>query len=154
MGSYAWVLYALGAFLMFGITNFLLKYASVKGVPSIEGTVVLWLATGLVGIVAMLVMVVTGRFNPEVNPALAGLNFKYFIITAVAGVTLALGMYFLKVAVALGKAGPATAIALSNAMLVAALAWCILGEKLGVSEIVGMVLYAVAIIIFALKPLG
>jgi len=44
--SSTWVLYALGTFLMFGLTNFLLKYASVKGMPSLEGTAVLLLGTG------------------------------------------------------------------------------------------------------------
>ena len=149
-----WLLYALGAFAMFGITNFLLKYASVKGVPSIEGTVVLWLATGLVGALAILAMVVKGMFNPFNNPRMAKVNPTYFAITIVAGLTLALGMYFLKSAVALGKAGPATAIALSNAVLVATLSWLLLRESLSVSELIGMSLYVAAILIFALKPLG
>ncbi len=150
----AWIFYALGAFVMFGITNFLLKYASVKGVPSIEGTVLLWLGTGCVGIIAVLLMVVTGMLNPLKNPRLANMDFKYFAITIIAGVTLALGMYFLKVAIGLGKAGPATAVALSNAVLVAVLAWIFLGESLTISELIGMVLFIAAIIVFAFKPLG
>ncbi len=152
--SGVWVAYALGAFLMFGITNFLLKYASIKGVPSIEGTVVLWLATGLVGMLAMLVMVAKGLFNPAINPKLANLDFKYFVVPMVAGITLAMGMYFLKSAMVFGKAGPVTAIALSNAILVAALSWILLKEPLSTSDLIGMALYVIAMLIFALKPLG
>ncbi|RLG77391.1 MAG: hypothetical protein DRO12_02370 [Thermoprotei archaeon] len=152
--SSAWILYALGAFVMFGITNFLLKFASVKGVPSVEGTVVLWLATGLVGALATLTMIIKGMFNPLINPRIGKMNPIYFIVTVVAGFTLALGMYFLKSAVTYGKAGPATAIALSNAVLVATLSWLLLRESLSVSELIGMSLYVAAILIFALKPLG
>lgn len=149
-----WALYALGAFVMFGVTNFLLKYASVKGVPSIEGTVVLWLATGLVGLLGVMVMIARGLFNPSLNPRLAGVNPIHFTIAMAAGVTLALGMYFLKSAVSLGKAGPATAIALSNAVLVAALSWALLRESLSASELLGMALFIAAVLVFALKPLG
>ncbi len=154
MEGQSWLLYALGTFLMFGTTNFILKYASAKGVPSLEGTAILLLGAGLVGIVAALYMVARGMFDSKLNPHLAGLDPKYFTLMAIAGVTLAVGMYFLKIAVATGKAGPATAIALSNAVLVAALSWAILGEKLSTSELVGMALYVSAIIVFALKPLG
>jgi uncharacterized membrane protein len=154
MAEQSWVAYALTTFVMFGITNFILKYASVKGVPSLEGTAILLLGAGLVGIAATLYMVTAGMFDSRMNPRMAGLEPKYFTLMAIAGVTLALGMYSLKIAVAAGKAGPATAIALSNALLVAALSWAILGEKLSTSELVGMALYTAAIIVFALKPLG
>ncbi|ABM81190.1 EamA family transporter [Hyperthermus butylicus] len=153
-GEQYWALYALGAFVFFGVTNFILKYASVKGIPSIEGTAILLLGAGLTGILATLVMMYRGMFDGSRNPSLAGVDPKYFALMAVAGVTLALGMYFLKLAVATGKAGPATAIALSNAVLVAALAWLVLGEKLSTSELVGMTLYVAAILVFSLKPLG
>jgi uncharacterized membrane protein len=92
--------------------------------------------------------------NPLNNPNLQKLDFKYFIIPAIAGITLAIGMYFLKVAVATGKAGPATAIAASNAALVAILSWLILNEKLSLSEVLGMIIYVIAIVLFAIKPLG
>lgn len=152
--GYLWLLYALGAFLMFGITNFLLKLASVKGIPSVEGTVVLWISTGLIGLIALLFVLTSGSINPLINPNLSKLDFKYFSIPVVAGITLAVGMYFLKVAVATGKAGPSTAIAASNAALVATLSWLILSEKLTLSELLGMVVYVVAIILLTLKPLG
>ena len=152
--SSAWVLYALGTFLMFGLTNFLLKYASVKGMPSMEGTAVLLLGAGLTGIIVLLVMMAQGRYDSALNPRISGVNPHLYLVMALAGVFLAIGMYFLKVAVALGKAGPATAIALSNALLVASLAWLILGEKLSTSDLVGMALYTAAIIVFSLKPLG
>jgi len=152
--SSTWVLYALGTFLMFGLTNFLLKYASVKGMPSLEGTAVLLLGSGLVGIVVLLAMMSQGRYDSALNPGMRGVDPRLYLVMAVAGVFLAIGMYFLKMAVALGKAGPATAIALSNALLVASLAWLLLGEKLGTSDLVGMALYTAAIIVFSLKPLG
>ncbi|BEP17904.1 hypothetical protein PYJP_12560 [Pyrofollis japonicus] len=152
--SNVWVLYALGTFLMFGLTNFILKYASVKGMPSVEGTAVLLLGAGLVGVLAALALLSTGRYDSARNPVLAGVEPKLYALMAVAGVFLALGMYFLKVAVAHGKAGPATAIALSNALLVASLAWLLLGEKLSTSELIGMAFYTAAIIFFSLKPLG
>jgi transporter family protein len=152
--GYLWLIYALATFLMFGITNFLLKLASVKGVPSIEGIVVLWVSTGLVGLATLLIVLISGMLNPLNNPNLQKLDFKYFIIPAIAGITLAIGMYFLKVAVATGKAGPATAIAASNAALVAILSWLILNEKLSLSEVLGMIVYVIAIVLFAIKPLG
>ncbi|MEM2443672.1 MAG: hypothetical protein QXK56_00235 [Sulfolobales archaeon] len=152
--EYLWLIYAVGAFLMFGITNFLLKLSSVRGVPSVEGTIVLWISTGLVGLIAILVILINGSINPLVNPALSRLNFKYFIIPVIAGTTLAIGMYFLKVAVATGKAGPSTAIAASNAALVALISWVMLNEKLSISEILGMMIYIIAIIFLSLKPLG
>jgi uncharacterized membrane protein len=150
----SWIAYALATFLMFGITNFILKYASVKGVPSLEGSAILLMGAGLAGIVATIYMIVEGMFDSRINPHMVNLNPKYFTLMVIAGITLALGMYFLKMAVAHGPAGPATAIALSNAVLVAALSWVILGEKLSVSELIGMTLYVTAIIVFALKPLG
>jgi len=152
--SSAWVLYAFGTFIMFGLTNFLLKYASVKGMPSMEGTAILLLGAGLVGIIVLLAMMTQGRYDSAFNPRISGVNPHFYLVMALAGVFLAIGMYFLKVAVALGKAGPATAIALSNALLVASLAWLILGEKLSTSDLVGMALYIAAIIVFSLKPLG
>jgi len=153
VGNYLWVVYALGAFLMFGVTNYLLKYASVRGIPSIEGTVVLWVATGLVGLIAVILMIAGGMFNPVINVKLSNVDFKYFTVPVAAGITLAAGMYFLKAAVSVGKAGPATAIASSNAALVAALSWLLLNEKLSVSEVIGMTLYIAAVIVFTLKPL-
>jgi len=152
--EYLWLLYALGAFIMFGVTNFLLKLASIKGVPSIEGTAVLWISTGLVGLIAFLLILTSGSINPLVNPSISKLDFKYFTIPVVAGITLAVGMYFLKAAVATGKAGPATAISASNAALVAILTWLILNEKLTLSEVLGMIVYIIAIMFLTLKPLG
>lgn len=149
-----WVFYALGTFVSFGLTNFLLKYASAKGMPSIEGSTVLLLGTGMVGVGAAIAMLASGRFDPTRNPSLASVDPRLYLVMVVAGVLLAVGMYSLKLAVALGKAGPATAIALSNALLVASLAWLVLGEKLSTSELVGIALYTLAIIMFSLKPLG
>lgn len=148
------MIYALGAFLMFGITNFLLKLASVRGVPSVEGTVVLWISTGLIGLAAILIVLSSGSINPLTNPNISRLDFKYFTIPSIAGITLAIGMYFLKMAVASGKAGPSTAIAASNAALVSLLSWLILNEKLSVSEVLGMLIYLIAIAFLSLRPLG
>lgn len=154
LNDYIWVIYALGAFLMFGITNFLLKVASIRGVPSIEGTVILWISTGLVGLAAIIIAVINGLFSPINNPRLSGVNYKNFIIPVVAGITLAMGMYFLKAAVASGKAGPSTAVSASNAALVAILSWMLLNERLSISEVIGMLLYIIAIMLFTIKPLG
>ncbi|MCS7108793.1 MAG: EamA family transporter [Sulfolobales archaeon] len=152
--EYMWLVYALGAFLMFGVTNFLLKLASIKGVPSVEGTAVLWISTGLIGLIAILIILTSGSINPLTNPKLTNLDFKYFLIPAIAGASLAVGMYFLKMAVATGKAGPSTAIAASNAVLVTLLSWIALNEKLSISEVLGMFIYVIAIIFLSLKPLG
>ncbi len=154
LSDYIWVIYALGAFLMFGVTNFLLKVASVRGIPSIEGTIILWISTGLVGLVAIIIIVVNGLFSPLNNPRISGVNYRDFIIPLAAGITLAMGMYFLKAAVASGKAGPSTAVAASNAALVAILSWILLNERLSISEVIGMLLYIIAIMLFTIKPLG
>ena len=150
MNSGLWLLYAIVACILFGVTNFTLKYASVKGVPSLLGSAVLMLGTGLLGLLLVSYMISVGAFDSRFNSQLHNTNPKYFSLMVLAGVSLGLGIYFLKMAVARGPAGPATAIALSNAVLVAALSWLLLGEKLNAPQIAGMTLYILACTLFAL----
>ena len=147
MAQSAWFLYALAAFILLGIGNFLLKYSTSRGIPVTEGIIIVWSAMGALGLAAIAMVLASGSKRLAVTT-------HNLWIPAAAGILIGLGIYCLKRAMILGKAGPATAVALSNAVLVALLAWLILGERLSRSEIVGMLLFMLALVIFALKPLG
>jgi hypothetical protein len=97
------MLHAVIACIFFGATNFTLKYASVKGVPSLEGSAILMAGTGLLGLLLTLYMISSGVFDPRFNSQLEDTDPKYFSLMIMAGITLGLGIYFLKMAVARGR---------------------------------------------------
>ncbi len=149
MSSYLWALFAVASFFLLGIGNFLLKYSAAVGkIETVQGMALVWIAMGILGVVTLITLLATGRFK------VAGIEPKNFLIPVAAGIILGLGIFLLKVAMVLGRAGPAAAIALSNAVLVAILARFILGEALTRSDYIAMALFLAAIVIFGLKPLG
>jgi drug/metabolite transporter (DMT)-like permease len=113
--SFGGLVFGLLTMLLFGITNYLLKYAGHSGTNSVTATVILWLSSGVVGVLAL-----SGSF--ALGRGLAGLHSPLLWITAlVAGFFLALGMLGIKIAVTKGPGGPAAAITGANALLVTVL---------------------------------
>jgi len=141
-----WWIYALITMLMFGITNFLVKVAGFYGMDSVFASIILWLAVGATGLVFLLYYIHTGEFqgNLEVIPK------SYLLFPAVAGITLALGMYSIKIALTKGPGGPAVAIAAANAFIIALLAYIFLGEELGLKKIAGMVVIFLGILLMVM----
>ena len=131
-------------------TNFLLGFVAEKsaGDPasSPKATMILWLGTGLLGVVAALVFKASGRgFTglPERAPLLLPLA---------AGVTLALGMLLLKAGLAanpLAK-GPIVAVTSSNSLVVVLLAWIFVREKLSPGQWAGLLVIVAGIVLVSL----
>lgn len=139
---------AAAAMLLFGITNFLLKLAGSRGCDSIMAAVVLWLAVGACGVLAVGGRwLLVGRTPLLASPFLTLLAF-------LAGGTLALGMLAIKKAVTLGPAGPASAVSGSNAVLVSLLDLALLGHWLPWLKLAGMLTAVAGIVALALaRPL-
>ncbi len=137
-----WTIFALIALILFGIANFLLKYATTRGASCIPSIMVVLAVAGLIGLLGLVL-------NHKSISSVDG--YKYSII---AGIFFALGMIFMNIAIVRGKTGPAVAIASSNVLVVAILAWLILGERLSRSDLLGIILFLLALIVLALRPLG
>ncbi len=135
---------AVAAMLLFGVTNFLLKLAGRRGCDSLTAAVVLWLAVGACGVLA-----VAGRWLGQARfPALAAPLLT--LLAFLAGGTLALGMLGIKKAVTLGQAGPASAVSGSNAILVSLLDLAVLGHWLSWLKLAGMLTAVAGIVVLAL----
>ena len=132
-----WLLFALGAMFFFGVTNFSLGFISEKspGDPgaSLKAAMLLWLGTGLLGMAGSAYFLFSGR-------GFSGLPRRSCaFLPLAAGVTLAAGMLLLKISLAanaLAK-GPIVAIASSNSLVVALLAWALLRERLSLAQLAG-----------------
>ncbi len=135
------------AMLLFGATNFLLKLAGSRGSDSLTAAVVLWLAVGGCGLLAIAgYRVFSSRY-----PLLASPGFS--LLALLAGGFLALGMLGIKKAVTLGPGGPATAVSGSNAILVSVLDVALLGHWLPGMKLAGMLTAVAGIVVLALaKP--
>jgi len=142
--SFKGLLFGLLTMLLFGITNYLLKYAGHHGTNSLSATAILWLSSGGVGLIALLITFGTGR-------GLAGLESIGMVVAAlVAGFFLALGMLGIKIAVTKGPGGPATAITGSNALLVTFLDWAVFGILPPTLKTIGMLVALFGIVVLAL----
>jgi len=145
-----WLAYAVAAMLLLAATNFILGYIAEKsaGDPaaSVKAAIVLWLGTGLLGVVGLLVFKASGR-------GFAGLPGKApLLLPLAAGVTLALGMLLLKAGLGanpLAK-GPIVAVTSSNSLVVALLAWALLREKLSAGQWAGFLVIVVGIVLVSL----
>jgi len=143
--SYRSFLYGLASMGLFGITNFLLKYCSHRGADSLHASALLWLSGGACGLIALGIAFATGR-------GLTGLEPLVLKATALAaGLFLGAGMLMLKLAVARGPAGPAAAVAGSNAVLVVLLEWGAFGHLPAPSRLVGMAIALAGIFVLALS---
>jgi len=123
------VAFGLATMLLFGVTNFLLKYAGHHGMDSVTGTALLWIASGGCGVAAASLWGLGGLGTPGLRLA-----------ALLAGGFLALGMLGIKLAVTKGPAGPATAITGSNAILVTLLDLLVFGRWPPAGKVVGMLL--------------
>ncbi len=140
--------FGLSTMVLFGTTNFLLKYIGQRGGDSITATLILWLAAGACGVLAV-------GYSLLRYGRLPGLQRPSLVLWAVlAGVTLALGMLFLKLAVTRGPAGPATAVAGSNSVLVVFFEWSVFAQVPPWLKLVGMGVTLLGIITLSLAPRG
>jgi len=120
--------------MLFGVTNFLLKLAAHVGWQPLNAVKRLWLSAGTCGLLGLAYVFLTDR-------GLAGLpSWPLRGAALAAGLTLGLGMLSLKIAVGRGKAGPATAIAGANAVLVAVLDALLYAHIPAPASLLGMVL--------------
>ncbi len=140
-----WWIYAIGTMVLFALTNFLVKVAGEGGMDSVFAANLIWLSAGAVGVVFMIYGLYTGSFQRGLSET----NSKMLLLPIIAGVSLAFGMYLIKKAVTAGDAGPSVAIANSNAIIVALLAWIFLNEELSMSEIGGMAMIIGGIVVMS-----
>jgi bacterial/archaeal transporter family protein len=141
-----WLVFALAALFFFGITNFILGFIAEKSagnpMASIIAATLLWLGTGLLGLVGAAYFKASQR-------RYAGLSTKKsWLLPVAAGVTLALGMLLLKTSLAgnpLAK-GPIVAVTSSNSLIVAVLAWVILRERLSLGQWTGFLVIVAGIV--------
>lgn len=138
------LLYGLATMALFGVTNFLLKYAGHKGGDSVTVTAILWLSAGGCGVLAIGYCLIRYGHLP-------GMERPSLILWAIlAGVTLALGMLFLKLAVTNGPGGPATAITGSNSILVALFEVLVFAHIPPVQKLIGMGVAIAGIVVLSL----
>jgi len=144
-----WLSQALASMLFFGVTNFFLGYISENcpGDPSasVKASMILWLGCGLLGVIGSLLFKLSDR-------GFSGLPGKSFFFPLAAGVTLALGMLLLKASLAaspLAK-GPIVAVASSNSLVVALLAWAFIRERLSRGQWAGFLVIVAGIALISL----
>lgn len=138
------LLFGLATMVLFGITNFLLKYAGHHGSNSVTTAAILWLSAGVCGVLAIGYCLIRYGHLP-------GMEQPSLILWAIlAGVTLALGMLFIKLAVTKGPGGPATAISGSNSVLVAIFEFLVFAHIPPVQKLVGMGIAIAGIIVLSL----
>jgi transporter family protein len=138
------LLYGIATLVLFGITNFLLKYAGHHGSNSVTTAAILWLSAGVCGVLAIGYCLIRYGHLP-------GMQEPGLILWAVlAGLTLGLGMLCLKLAVTQGPGGPATAIIGSNAVLVTIFEYVVFSHVPPAQKLIGMGIAIVGIIALAL----
>jgi drug/metabolite transporter (DMT)-like permease len=138
------LLYALATLVLFGITNFLLKYAGHHGSNSVTTAAILWLSSGVCGVLAIGFCLIRYGHLP-------GLQQPSLILWAIlAGITLGLGMLCLKLAVTKGPGGPATAITGSNSVLVALFEYFVFAHVPVTQKLAGMGVAVLGIIVLSL----
>jgi drug/metabolite transporter (DMT)-like permease len=141
--------YAIGAMVLFGLTNFFLKYAGERGCDSLASAIVLWLSVGACGVLAVFWHVLRYSRFPLLG------RREHAWLALLAGVFLALGMLAIKKAVTLGPAGPAAAVSGSNAILVSLLDYWLLGHWQPPMKLAGMAIVIAGIVALALAgPAG
>mmetsp|Transcript_60718 Transcript_60718/g.136801 ORF Transcript_60718/g.136801 Transcript_60718/m.136801 type:complete len:340 (+) Transcript_60718:94-1113(+) len=139
--SRMWACWALLAMLSYATNNFLLGAVGKEaeraggniGDANITAIVVVWFMAGLCGCAGC-----AGLYYKETPPQLGGAqNIGVVILIGflIAGATLALT---LALASDPDSAGPITAMLPLNSLVVCALAWTLLGEKLGTQHVVGV----------------
>lgn len=138
------LLYGIATLVLFGITNFLLKYAGHYGSNSVTAVSILWLSAGVCGVLAIgYCLIRYGRLPGMQEP-------KLILWAILAGLSLGLGMLCLKLAVTKGPGGPATAIIGSNAILVTIFNYVVFSSVPPTQKLIGMIVALLGIIALAL----
>ena len=142
--SFRGVIFGISTLLLYGITNYLLKYAGHKGGDPLVIAVLLWISAGCFGITSIIISIFSGR-------GLKGLDDIVLIfLSLITGFILGLGMLTLKISLKRGPAGPAIAISGSNAVLVLILDLLVFGHLPSSMKILGMTIVIAGIIVIAL----
>lgn len=146
--SFRGVVFGIFTLILFGTTNYLLKYAGHKGGDPLVITVLLWISAGCFGITSIVMSILSGR-------SLKGLDDPMLIfLSLITGLTLGLGMLTLKISLKKGPAGPAIAISGSNAVLVLILDLLVFGHFPSLIKTTGMIIVLTGIIMIALSRKG
>ena len=138
------LLYGIATLVLFGITNFLLKYAGHHGSNSVTIASILWLSSGVCGVLAIGYCLIRYGHLPGMQEA------PLMLWAILAGLSLGLGMLCLKLAVTKGPGGPATAIIGSNAVLVAIFEYLVFSHIPPTRKLIGMGIAILGIIALAL----
>jgi transporter family protein len=142
------LVYAVVTMILFGVTNLLLKYAGHHGSDSVTTITILWLSAGVCGVLALGYSLLRhGRLSGMERPSL-------ILWAVVAGITLALGMLFIKLAVTNGPGGPATAISGSNSVLVVIFEFLVFSHIPPTQKLVGMGVAVAGITVLSLAGGG
>ena len=146
--SFRGIAFGISTLILFGTTNYLLKYAGHKGGDPLVITTLLWISAGCFGITSLAVSILSGR-------GLKGLDDPLLIsLSLMTGLILGLGMLTLKISLKRGPAGPAIAISGSNAVLVLLLDLLVFGHFPSLIKTTGMIIVLTGIIMISLSGKG
>jgi len=135
----SWAVWALGAMASYATNNFLLgaiaETATDKADANVSAIFIVWLVAGLCGALALAWYV----FQEKSMPPLDG-SRKTVAVLVLVGVLIAGAMLSLALALATdpASAGPITAMLPLNSLIVGSLSWTILGQRLGMQQLLGM----------------
>lgn len=135
------LLFALGTFVLWGTTNFLIRYGEEKtGIKPTEFTAVMWISIGILGVVLLAYLYLTGN-GITLNKDLA--------FPVAAGVLLGIGILSFSYALSHTStaAGATAAVATSNAVFTTALAFVFMEEKLEPKQWIGIATVVLGIVI-------
>jgi len=136
-----WVVWALGAVVLLGVANVLLKMVAIKADDLKFG---LDAVSSVLPIVAVVALLLAAFVAWKVNPPAELLMLSAAWVLASA---LAVGLIFL--ALQKGSASVVTALLALSAVVVAVLSYFLLGEKLTSRQLLGMAFAMAAAVAFA-----
>jgi drug/metabolite transporter (DMT)-like permease len=135
------LLFALGTFILWGTTNFLIRYGEEKtGIKPTEFTAVMWISMGALGVILMAYLFLSGN----------GFKLsKDLVFPISAGLLLGIGILSFSYALSYAdtEAGVTAAVATSNAVFTVVLAFVFLEEKLDPKQWIGIATVILGMII-------
>ena len=135
------MLFALGTFILWGTTNFLIRYGEEKtGIKPTEFTAVMLVSMGILGVILVAYLYLTGN-GIRLN--------KDLVFPVAAGVLLGVGILSFSYALSHTdtEAGVTAAVATSNAVFTTVLAFVFLDEKLDPKQWIGIGTVVLGIVI-------
>jgi drug/metabolite transporter (DMT)-like permease len=135
------LIFALGTFVLWGTTNFLIRYGEEKtGIKPIEFTAVMWVSMGILGVILVAYLYLTGN-GFKLN--------KDLVFPVAAGLLLGIGILSFSYALSHTdtEAGVTAAVATCNAVFTTVLAFVFLQEKLDPKQWIGIATVIIGIII-------